>query len=298
MQKPVPTSSRLRTLSPVYDQSLGAIHVGGRLRKAEVLKEDKIHSIVLDPSHPVTKLLIKDFDHWLLHAGSDRVFSELRRTYWILRGRQAVKKHQRRCTECVKWHQKPAVPRMADLPSACLRLFKPPFWSTGVDCFGPYHIKIGRRHEKRWGIVFKCLTTRCMHLDLLCNMDTDSFLLALRRFVARRGKPYELLCDQGTNFRGGERELQEAFASLNPELQEQLAKQNNDFKFNTPHAPHFGGAWKREIKSVKTSLQVVLKDLILPEEALRFVLIEVKGIMNLKPLGYVSSDISDPDPII
>ncbi len=180
MQKPVPSSSRLRTLSPVYDQSLGVIRVGGRLRKAEVLEEDEIHSIVLDPSHPITKLLIKDFDHRLLHAGPDRVFSELRRTYWILRGRQAVKKHQRKFTECVKWRQKPAVPRMADLPSACLRLFNPPFWSTGVDCFGPYHIKIGRRHEKRWGIVFKCLTTRCVHLDLLCNMDTDYFLLALK----------------------------------------------------------------------------------------------------------------------
>ncbi|KAL1266305.1 hypothetical protein QQF64_001980 [Cirrhinus molitorella] len=39
------------------------------------------------------------------------------------------------------------------------------------------------------------------------------------------------------------------------------------------------------------------KDLILPEEVLRTVLIEVEGIMNSKPLGYVSSDISDPDPI-
>lgn len=205
-------------------------------------------------------MMVQNGQSYLLdHAGPDRVFSELRRTYWTLRGRQPVKKHQWKCTEC----------QMAS-----------------------------EERQTRETLGHCVQTTRCVHLNLLCNMDTDSFLLALRRFVARRGKPYKLLCDQGTIFRGGERELQEAFASLNPELQEQLAKQNNDFKFNTPHAPHFGGAWKREIKSVKTSLQVVLKDLILPEEALRFVLIEVKGIMNLKPLGYVSSDISDPDPII
>ncbi len=116
------------------------IRVGGRLHKAEVLEEDEILPIVLDPSHPVTKLLIKDFDHRLLHAGPDQVYFELRRTYWILRGRQAVKKHQRKCTKCVKWRQKPAVPRMADLPSARLRLFKSPFWTTGVDCFSSYHI--------------------------------------------------------------------------------------------------------------------------------------------------------------
>lgn len=50
---------------------------------------------------------------------------------------------------------------------ARLRLYKPPFYSTGVDCFGPFTVKIGRRTEKRWGIVFKCMTTHCVHLDLL-----------------------------------------------------------------------------------------------------------------------------------
>lgn len=186
---------------------------------------------------------------------------------------------------------------MADLPASRLRLTLPPFWSTGVDCFGPFIVKIGRRLEKRWGIVFKCLTTRCIHLDLLPSMDTDSFLLALRRFIARRGKPYELISDRGTNFRGGEKELRDAFAALEPSLQQQLGEQSISFRFNPPLSPHFGGTWEREIRSIKASLQVVLKDQTVPEEVLHTVLIEVEGILNSKPLGYVSSDIADPDPI-
>ena len=150
------------------------------------------------------------------------------------------------------------VPIMADLPPARLRIFKPPFFSTGVDCFGPYVIKVGRRSEKRWGVIFKCLTTRCVHLDLLNSIDADAFLLALRRFIARRGTPFEVLSDQGTNFRGAERELKEAFAAMEPQLQERLAKQRIKFKFNPPAAPHFGGAWEREIQSVKKALQVVI----------------------------------------
>ncbi|XP_067219119.1 uncharacterized protein [Chanodichthys erythropterus] len=295
--KPVHSSSRLKSLAPALDPDLGLIRVGGRLRKAAILPEDALHPIVLAPEHPITKLLIQDFDNRLMHAGPERVFAELRRTYWVLRGRQAIKKHQRQCTECRKWRGKPVVPKMADLPASRLRINQPPFWSTGVDCFGPYMVKIGRRQEKRWGIIFKCLTTRCIHLDLLCSMDADSFLLALRRFIARRGKPFELICDRGTNFRGGERELSEAFVEMEPSLQEQLANQKIAFQFNPPHAPHFGGAWEREIKSVKSSLQVVLKDHIVPEEVLITVLTEVEGILNSKPLGYVSSDIADPDPI-
>ena len=53
----------------------------------------------------------------------------------------------------------------------------------------------------------------------------------------------------------------------------------------------------REIKSAKASLQVVLKDQVLTEEVLMTVLIEVEGILNSKPLGYATSDITDPDPI-
>lgn len=72
--------------------------------------------------------------------------------------------------------------------------------------------------KKRWGIICKCLTTRCVHLDLLSTMDTDSFLLALRCFVAKAGKPFQIPCDRGTNFQGSDRQLQEAFAILEPAL--------------------------------------------------------------------------------
>ncbi len=112
---------------------------------------------------------------------------------------------------------------MADLPPSSLRLFQPAFYSTGMDCFGPFAIKIGRRNEKRWGIIYKCLTTKAVYIDLLSQADTDSFLMSLRRFIARRGKPHQLLSDQGTNFKGGDRELKEAFNNIHPQLQTELA---------------------------------------------------------------------------
>ena len=113
---------------------------------------------------------------------------------------------------------------MADLPPTRLRLFQLLFFSTGVDCFGPYVVKTGRRHEKRWGLIFKCTTTKCIHLGLIPSLNTDVFLLALKHLIFQRGRPSELLSDQGTNFRGAEKELKDAFAAMERQLRDSLAK--------------------------------------------------------------------------
>ncbi|KAL0151955.1 hypothetical protein M9458_052762 [Cirrhinus mrigala] len=295
--KPLAGNSRLRALAPELDGETKLIRVGGRLRCSPYLEPDNMHPIILDPRHPITKLIIQSYDSKLCHPGPERVFAELRRKYWVLRGREAIKRLQRECVQCQKWKKKPEVPKMADLPPARLRLFKPAFYSTGVDCFGPYAVRTGRRNEKKWGIIFKCLTTRAVYIDILHSLETDSFLMALRRFMARRGKPHELLSDQGTNFRGGERELREAFTALVPDLQRQLAKQQIEFHFNPPNSPHFGGCWEREIRSLKNALTVTLGTQSVTFEVLQTVLAEIEGILNSKPLGYTSSDASDPDPV-
>ena len=159
--------------------------MGGQLRKAETLDHDYIHPIILDPKHPITKLIIKHYDDKLLHPGPKRVPGEMRRRYWILHGRQAICQHQHQCQDCQKWRANPVIPKMADFPPARLRFLRPPFWSTGMDGLGPFIARVGRRTEKRWDIFFKCLTTRCIHLELLNSMDADTFLMAFRRFVSR-----------------------------------------------------------------------------------------------------------------
>ncbi|KAM9825435.1 uncharacterized protein ACBT44_006125 isoform 1-T1 [Syngnathus typhle] len=295
--RPVKTSSRLLTLAPVIDTSIDLIRVGGRLRRLEGQNEVTPHPIVLDASHPVTRLLIKKYDQDLKHPGPERVFAELRRTYWIIHGREAVRRYQRSCVDCQRWRAKPSIPKMADLPTARLQLHKPAFHATGMDCFGPMLVKVGRRHEKRWGLIFKCLTTRAVHLDLIRNMDTDAFLMALRRFIARRGTPSELWSDHGTNFKGGEKELREAFTSMCPTLQSQLAPRKIKFNFNPPAAPHFGGVWEREVRAVKSALRTCLGTEPIYEDVLSTVLLEVEAILNSKPLGYVSADLSDVDPV-
>ncbi len=74
--KPVPSSSRLAPLAPELDEDMNIIRVGGRLRRCNQLEPEMAHPVVLDPKHPVTRMLIRHFDSNLKHPGSERLFGE------------------------------------------------------------------------------------------------------------------------------------------------------------------------------------------------------------------------------
>ena len=59
------------------------------------------------------------------------------------------------------------------------------------------------------------MSTRAVHIEVAPRLSTDSFINALRKFIRRRGKPFELYSDNGTNFVGAERELREALQKFN-----------------------------------------------------------------------------------
>ena len=64
-----------------------------------------------------------------------------------------------------------------------------------------------RREVKVYGCLFTCMSTRACHLELLDDLSTDHFIMALKRFIARRGRPQSIHSDNGTNFVGANNEL-------------------------------------------------------------------------------------------
>ena len=98
---------------------------------------------------------------------------------------------------------------MADLP-VDKTLPAPPFTYCGVDYFGPFLSKEKREEIKRYGALFTSLNSRAVHMEVANSLETDSFILALRRFISIRGNIRSLRSDWGTNFVGAERELKEA----------------------------------------------------------------------------------------
>ena len=187
---------------------------------------------------------------------------------------------------------------MAPLPAGRLAYRERPFTHCGVDYFGPMQVKIGRRLEKRWGVIFTCMTTRAVHLELAHSLTASSAIMALQRLAARRGRPAVLYSDNGTNFRGACSELRGMVKAIDTERQREYALQNGmRWKFNPPDAPHMGGAWERLVRTVKTALRAVLREQTPAEEVLLTLLAEVESTVNSRPLTHVSVDPRDEEAL-
>ncbi|XP_006823753.1 uncharacterized protein LOC102809855 [Saccoglossus kowalevskii] len=293
-------NSQLRKLDP-YLAPDGLIHVGGRVRRANLPPNLK-HPVVLPSRSHITSVLVRHHHKRTAHAGRTHMLNEIRvNGYWILKSRVAVASCFWKCIPCKKLSGKPVIQKMSDLPEDRLAEH-PPFTYSGVDYFGPFYTRVGRSDQKRWGVIFTCLTSRAVHIEVAYSLTTDSFLNAYRRFVCRRGTVRSLRCDRGSNFVGAKGELESALAELsNNQIQRELLKDGTDwieFKFNVPLASHMSGVWERLIKSVRTALSGILEKQSqqLDDELITF-LTEAEAIVNSRPLTYLdmsSTDTGEP----
>ena len=67
---------------------------------------------------------------------------------------------------------------MADSPQDRVKE-EPPFTYGGVDMFGLFEIKERRKNLKRYRVLFKCLASRAIYIEITKSMDTNSFIVAL-----------------------------------------------------------------------------------------------------------------------
>ncbi|XP_062557970.1 uncharacterized protein LOC134222838 [Armigeres subalbatus] len=239
-QQPLCRSSPLVNLPPVMDEH-ELMRVDGRIGAADCLEYDAKVPVILPRGHPVTDLLLEFYHRKFRHANNETVVNEIRQKFYIPRLRTLIRTVAKRCQWCRVYRAKPVVPKMSQLPRFRSTPFVRPFTFVGIDYFGPYFVKNGRSAVKRWVAIFTCLTVRAIHLELVYALSTDSCKKAVRRFIARRGAPQEVYTDNGTNFIGASRELEDELRSINGTLSSTFTDANTKWRFNPPLAPHMGG---------------------------------------------------------
>ena len=283
----------LRKLNPIL---IGDhLCVGGRLHWSD-LSDNAKHPIILPPVHHVTTLLIRHYHELEGHVGCTQVLSMIRKKYWIIQGRAAVRRVIGKCLWCRRESVRPCVQQMAPLPAERSTYDGYAFAHTGVDYFGPFYVKRGRSEEKRYGCLFTCLNIRAVHIEVTHSLSTDAFLQALIRFIARRGQPKIIFSDNGSNFKGAYRELRNNLENLSQtRITHFLIEREIEWRFGPPEASHWGGVWERMIRSVRRILRTIAHGQRMTDEALVTFLAEVERIMNNRPLVPLTDDCKDLD---
>ena len=284
-------------LSPFVDSD-GVLRVGGRLSQAEETQDFRF-PVIVPKQAVITKRLVEWHHKKVEHRGKHSTISELREAgYWVVSASKEAGAVVYNCVRCKWLRGKFAEQKMADLPTSRTTT-EPPFTYCGVDFFGYILVKEGRKTLKRYGVLFTCFSLRAVHIEVASSLETDAFIQALRRFIARRGEVREIRCDNGSNLGGAENELKAAVAEMDHQkIKAYLTERGADWTVwekNTPAASHMGGVWERQIRTVKGVLTSLIKSCprALDEETLRTFLTEAEGIVNSRPLTV--ENLLDPE---
>ena len=149
--------------------------------KKSSLHVNVVHPVLLDKDGNIPRLIAEWCYKKVAHGGRGLTINEIRSNgFWVVRSNTIVRSLRGKCVKCRLLRGKFGEQKMADLTND-RTLDGPPFTNCGVDMFGPFPIKEGRKELKRYGALFTWLASRAVHIEYICSMDTDSFVQALRR---------------------------------------------------------------------------------------------------------------------
>ena len=286
-------SSCLWRLNPFLDPSLGVLRARTRLDEADASYSFRF-PIILPAKSRLTNLIIDDIHCRLGHVGVGVILSELRSRFWCIKGRRSVRAAIGKCIVCRRFLVKSSSEIPAPLP-ACRVRQNSPFSTTGIDYAGPLYDFKG---AKVYIALFTCGVVRAIHLELVDSLDTSAFLMALQRFISRRGQPEIIYSDNGSHFRAADRILSKEFKLLNSgNVADFCSGRGIKWIFNPPSAPWWGGWWERLVGMVKHLLVRMLGNSVFNRVELSTMLCSCESVLNRRPLTYVSEDLESLSPL-
>ncbi|XP_062716624.1 uncharacterized protein LOC134292014 [Aedes albopictus] len=294
----VAKSSLIYKKWPYLDQR-GVLRMRGRIGAATFAPMEAKYPAILPRQHPITFLVTDWYHRRYRHANREIVTNEMRQRFEVSKLRSLVEKVSKKCMMCRVKKAMPDPPVMAPLPEARLQPYVRPFTYVGLDYFGPVLVKVGRSLVKRWIALFTCLTVRAVHLEVVHSLSTESCVMAVRRFISRRGSPAEFHSDNGTCFQGASKELdREHVRARNDALAAVFTSTTTRWRFIPPSSPHMGGAWERLVRSVKVAIGAIIDAPRRPDdETLETILFEAEAMINSRPLTYIPLESADQEAL-
>ena len=209
---------------------------------------------------------------------------EIRNQYWMVGARRTCKRVKRECIACQRLDAPAGTQTMAPLPEMRVKQ-APPFSVTGLDHGGPLYC-CDFAGKKFYVLLFTCAVIRAVHLELVESLSCESTVMALRRFISRRGIPSVLMSDNAKCFWAAKDKLVKLFGPDGP-----------NWRFIAPRAPWWGGWWERLVGSIKSALKRSMGKRSLTRVELETTLHEVEACVNSRPLTFVGDELDSGSPL-
>ena len=191
-----------------------------------------------------------------LHVGLNCILTALRQSYWVPSTRQIVRQLLTRCVTCLRVMGRPYnIPDLAPLPYIQTKQGKP-FEITGVDFTGVLYVKTLQGEDKVYICLFTCGLTRAVHLEVVTDLNVETFMQAFRTFVYHKSLPQVMILDNASTYTSVAIELEQLLNST--KLNETLSLRGVRWQFIPKRAPWYGGFWEQLMGMTKSTIKKVL----------------------------------------
>ena len=251
-----------------------------RLHESENLSFNSCNPIYLPNEGSFVKLVILKANNRVCHIGVESTLNQIRAKYWIVIGKQTVKKVLRNCFICRLCQDKSLLPPVSpNLPDYRVS-YNFPFEVTRVAYAGPLFVRDVYQNDymqKCYIILFTCTSTRFVHLELVVDYKWESLVLSLKRFISRRGTCKLFISDNFSTFKL-------------KEVKSFLRNWDISWKFILQSSPWWGGFYEKLIGLTKMLLKKIVGKAKLRYDELVMVLHEAENVINSQPLTYLTDD--------
>ena len=285
---------KLASLLPERDGPL--IVTRGRLGEKSLERLLGVAALpVLMPSSRVAQLFM-----WRAHLGYSGLFhrsvaqtlAKCRSSVWIVKAKDLAKKVCWECMECARNRKKLASQQMALLREESLQCC-PPWTNIALDFAGPITIKGEvnvRSRAKSWILVYVCRNTKAVCLLATSGYSTADFLSKHEEFIARKGRPSNIVSDRGSQLVRAGIVIAEKEKPENWKWEEVVRKNAaSTWEFVPVGSQHRNGLPESLVKVLKKSLHLALAPgIILKYSELVTLLAKISHAINSRPIGISS----------
>ena len=121
------------------------MNVGGRILESPLAVSNLTQVITNEKKRSLSKFIVSDHHQFNIQIGREHTLAAIRKHYCIPSSRGFNQMVLNECFYCKKMFAKPQNPLMSDLSKERFHINEKSYSTTGIDYFGPTHVKTSKR---------------------------------------------------------------------------------------------------------------------------------------------------------